>query len=235
MKNRYSLLSITILLFIIFCASANTSYSQTEGFNVKTPIQKIADLTTNLLKQVINDSKKHPTKSIPMDTVCSAECVLVIPEIEIIESRGDFAGTGLLACHTPNDENFTEPLYYNVTNLRSFNEGGGGLVILVTDKDAMKTLLGDNVHLNSENSGAGIVGKRSEGESKPFVGYAKSKDEGLVGYDLSGSLLSYSSKDTFNAYQGTVVPIEIFISPQDVPPILRDYGSLLTEWTKNCK
>jgi len=235
MKNRISLLSTTLLLLIIFGAFANTAYSQTEGFNVKTPIQNIAGSTTRLLKQVVNDSKKHPTNSIPMDTVCSTECFLVIPEIEIIESRGDFSGTGLMACHTPNSENLTEPLYYNVANLKSFNEAGGGLVILVTDTDAMKTLLGDDVHLVSENSDAGTIGKAAEREKKSFVGYAKPKNEALVGYDLSGALLSYSNKDTFDAYQGTVVPNEIFISPQDVPPMLRDFGSSLKEWTKNCK
>lgn len=234
MKNNSNIFSSAIV-FILFTVLATISYAQTEGFNVKTPIEKIADSATKFLNQIVSDSKKHPTTSIPMDTLCSSKCFLVIPEIEMIESRGDFAGTGLMSCQTPNRDSFSEPLYYSVTNLKSFKESGGGIVILATSTDAMNTLLGDNVHLTSEISGTGIVGKTSEGESKPFVGYAKPKNEALVGYDLSGALVNYSSKDTFDAYQGTVVPIEIFISPQDVPPMLRDFGSSLKEWTKSCK
>ena len=233
MKYITSLVLMTLLIFFSYIPSK--SHSQTEGFNVKTPTQKIADSTTKFLNNIIEESKKEPEKSIPRDLVCSSQCFLVIPDIEIVESRGDFTGTGLVACRTPNSGDFTEPLYYSVNNLNSFEESGGGLIILVTDKDGVKTLLGNYVHPNSENSTEGNVGKTSDEDLKSFVAFAKPKDQELKGYDISGSEFVYSSRDTFDAYQGTVVPIEIFVSPQDVPPVLREFDTLLGEWTKNCK
>lgn len=235
MKNIWKLSLTTLVLVISLTIIGYNSYAQTEGFNVKTPIEKIADSTTNFVKQIINDSKESPKKSIPKDLVCSAECFLFIPNIDIVESRGDFTGTGLMACRAPSSDKFTEPLYYKINHIHSFEESGGGLIILATNKDGMKSILGDDVNLSSDNVSAGPIGVIGKIEMKSFAAYAKYKNQAVTGTDLSGSLIEYSSKDTFNAYQGTVVPIEVLISPQDVPPVLRDFDSLLSDWTKDCK
>jgi len=235
MKNKLRVIAINSVLLILFAALGSISYAQTEGFNVKTPIEKISDAATKFLKNIIDDAMKEPKKSIPMDMVCSAECFLVIPEIEIVQSRGDYAGTGLLACHVPNSDTFTEPLFFKINQLKSFYEGGGGLVILIMDKEGMETILADEINLTSDNTCAGKIGTTNNENKTSFLAYAKLKNQQLEGYDLSGSLLEYSSRDTFNAYQGTVVPIEILISPKDVPPVLRDFDSVLVEWTKSCK
>ncbi|MEK6224062.1 MAG: hypothetical protein N2A97_04265 [Thermodesulfobacteriales bacterium] len=235
MKNKLEVIRINFIILLLFVILGSISYAQTEGFNVKTPIQKISESTSKFLKSVIGESQRKPKESISQDLVCSAECFLVIPTVEIIESRGDFTGTGLLACRAPNSNKFTEPLFYKINNLDSFEEAGGGLLILATDKAGMKSILGNDVHLNSDNISVGPIGNVGDTGSKSFAAYVKYKDQELSGTDLSGSVLEYSSKDTFNAYQGTVVPIEILISPQDVPPLLRDFDSLLTDWTKDCK
>lgn len=232
MKTKFNLIVVIILLLVLF---SDSSYSQTEGFNVKTPIQKIADSTSKFLKEIIDQSSKQPKESIPEDLVCSSECFLIIPEIDIVQSRGDFTGTGLMSCRAPNSNKFTEPLYYRINNLKSFDESGGGLVILATNKTDMKTILGDNVHLNSDNISVGPIGTIGDNKMQSFVAYVKYTDQGLSGADLSGSLLEYSSKDTFNAYQGTIVPIDILFSPQDIPPVLREFDSLLLKWTEDCK
>lgn len=232
MKTNFNFIVAGLLLTVLF---GHNSHSQTEGFNVKTPIQKIADSTTNFLKNIINESKEQPKKSIPIDIVCSAECFLIIPNIEIVESRGDFTGTGLMACRAPNSDKFTEPLYYKINHIHSFEESGGGLVILATDKNGMKSILGNDVNLSSDNVSVGPIGSIDDIEMKSFAAYVKYSEQSLSGADLSGSLIEYSSRDTFNAYQGTVVPIDILISPQDIPPVLRDFSSLLSEWTKDCK
>jgi len=232
MKTKFNLIVVAILLLVLF---SDSSYSQTEGFNVKTPIQKIADLTTEFLKNIVDESKKNPKESIPEDLVCSSECFLIIPEIDIVQSRGDFTGTGLMSCRAPNSKKFTEPLYYKINNLKSFGESGGGLVILATNKTGMKAILGDNVHLNSDNISAGPIETIGDNKLQSFVAYAKYTDQSFLGTDLSGSLLEYSSRDTFNAYQGTIVPIEILVSPQDVPPVLRKFDSLLLKWSEDCK
>lgn len=234
MNNAFKLILTSLLPLIFFAIMGINSNAQTEGFDIKNPIQKITDSTTKLLNQIIKDHKEAPKKSIPEDLVCSAQCFLVIPNIEMVESRGDFTGTGLMACRTSDSDKFTEPLFYKINNLHSFEENGGGLVILATDKAGMKAILGNEVHLNSENTNAGPIGKQSEDELKSFAAYVKYKDQTLSGFDLSGSLIEYSSKDTFNAYQGTIVPIDILISPQDVPPMLRDFQSLLAEAAKDC-
>ena len=229
MKTKFNLIFVAILLLVLF---SNSSYSQTEGFNVKTPIQKIADSTSKFLKEIIDQSSRQPKDSIPEDLVCSSECFLIIPEIEIVQSRGDFTGTGLMSCRAPNSNKFTEPLY---NNLKSFDESGGGLVVLATNKTGMKAILGDNVHLNSGNISAGPIGAIGDNKMQSFVAYVKYTDQSLSGTDLSEGILEYSSKDTFNAYQGTIVPIDIIVSPQDVPPVLREFDSLLLKWTENCK
>jgi len=235
MKNISAWLVPGILLFTLAIMLGNRSFSQTEGFNVKTPTEKIADAASKFLEERIDESKNNPKKSIPKDLICSAECFLVIQAIEIVQSRGDFAGTGLMACRAPNSDTFTEPLFYNINHIHSFYEEGGGIVILVTDKDGMKAVLGDNVDLNNANTSAGKTGDSSQTDNKSFVAYAKPKNQDLQGYDLSGGVITYSSKDTFNAYQATIVPIEIFAEPQDVPPVLRDFDSLISKWTKSCK
>ena len=231
MNNRLAYL----ILLVLFTALSTTAFSQTEGFNVKTPIERIADSSTKFLNQIVSQSRKEPQKTVPQDLACSAVCFIVIPNIDVVPSRGDFTGTGLLSCRVPNSSKFTEPIYYKINNLQSFNEGGGGIFVFATSSDAMKTLLGDNVHLSSDNTSTGQVGNSEETDSKSFVAFARYKDGNTEGIDLSGSILEYSNMDTFNAYQDTIVPIEILIDPQDVPPLLRDFGSSLTEWTKGCK
>lgn len=232
MKIILNVLTSVLLLTVLY---SHNAYSQTEGFNVKTPIQKIADSTTKFLKTIIDESAKESEKSIPSNLVCSSSCFVVIPDIEVIESRGDFTGTGLMSCRATNSDTFTEPLFYKINNLKSFDEGGGGVIILATDKTGMKSLLGNEVHVNSENLIPGPIGSSSEADMKTFAAYVKYKDQKLSGTDLSGSILEYSSRDTFNAYQGTVVPIDVLIAPKEVPPFLREFDSLLLQWTENCK
>ena len=235
MNNKLKLFTTAVIVFLLVIVATQNSYSQTEGFNVKTPIQKIADSTTKFLNKIIAESAKNPKKSIPQDLVCSSSCFLVIPEIEIVESRGDFTGSGLMACRAPNSDNFTEPLYYKINHIESFEEADGGILILATDKSAMKSILGYEVNLNSDNVLAGPIGVTKDSEMKSFVSYVKYKDQDLSGIDLSGTLIEYSSKDTFNAYQGTVVPIEILVNPQDIPPVVRDFDSSLEKWVSSCK
>ena len=83
--------------------------------------------------------------------------------------------------------------------MHSFSESGGGILIFATSSDAMKSILGDNVHLSSDNVSSGQVGTLNEDNTKPFVAFAKYKDGLIEGIEVSGSILEYSSKDTFNA------------------------------------
>lgn len=235
MKKKNIIIALILSVLTTFVFAVSNSYSQTEGFNVKTSIEKIADSTTSFLKEITKYSKENPEKSISRDLVCNTQCFVVIPDIEVVESRGDFIGTGLMSCKNPSSNTFSEPLYYQINNLKSFEEDSGGLLVLVTNKEGMKSILGSYVHLDSDNSVPGPIGQKSDQEIKSFASYVMYKGQDLSGIDLSESELDYSSKDTFDAYQGTIVPIEIFLSPQDVPPMLRDFQSLLVDATKDCK
>ncbi len=51
-----------VLLFILLTVFSTSAFSQTERFNVKTQIEKIADSSTEFLNQIISQSKKEPKK-----------------------------------------------------------------------------------------------------------------------------------------------------------------------------
>jgi len=231
MKKFKASLLFSILFTVLFITDGHYSFAQTEGFNVKTPIETIADNTTKFLGEIMKDSGD----SIPEDMICSAECYLIVPSVVIDTVRSDFDGTGLLSCRTADSGKLKTPLFYNITNLENFNEDGGELIIFVTDRQGVKTVLGDQIQLTAENSGAGKTGKNEKSTSgKSFIAYTKQPEENLKGIDLTGSTLVYSSGDTFKAYQQTLDPIDEMLLSIDTPPVLRGFTSLLSEWTKGC-
>lgn len=232
--KKITLSALAILCALFVFSHKHYTYAQTEGFDMKTPIQKIADSTTAFLEELMEYSKEKSDESISGNLVCSAKCFVVIPDIEVVQSRGDYTGTGLMSCRTNGSGSFTEPLYYQISNLESFEEDSGGLLILVTDTEGKKAIAGNDVHLGPDNTSAGKIGDAGSEGVKSFSSYVKYKGQALLGIDLSGSLLKYSSKDTFNAYQETVVPIDIFVNPLYIPPVLRDFVTLLSGWNKDC-
>jgi hypothetical protein len=222
------------VLFTI-CAGA-LSYAQTEGFNVKTPLQTVSDNSSSLINDVSSDSKRDPKISIPQEVVCKAECYLVVPSIRVVPGRDDFAGTGLLGCRYPDSGKLAPPIFFQVSNIESFDENGGGLIILVTDREGVKSILGDQLQLTPGNSIGGKVGPETDSKNlKPFIAYARPAGGAVESFDASGSTLVYASGDTFNAYQQDLDPIDIMLISIDVPPALRGFVSSLGELRKGCK
>ncbi len=212
------------------------SHAQTEGFNVKTPVQTISDNSSKLINEISADAKKDPETSIPRNAVCSAECYLVIPSIQPVSGRDDFAGTGLLGCRHADSGKLAPPIFFQIANLDSFNESGGGLVILVMDRAGVKSVLGDQLQLTSGNTSSGIVGSEADVKNlKSFVAYARPAGEAIQAFDASGSALVFDSGDTFNAYQQELEPIDIMLLSIDVPPALRDFASSLGDLRKGCR
>jgi lipid-binding SYLF domain-containing protein len=226
--------SIFAALFIIFGGAP--SYAQTEGFNVKTPLQTISDDSSVLINGISADSKKEPDKSIPRDLICRAECYLVIPSIQVVPGRDEFAGTGLLGCRHSDSGKLAPPIFFQAANVESFDENGGGLVILVTDREGVKAILGDQLQITPANSSAGKVGPAQNIKNpKSFVAYSQPAGGAIEGFDASGSTLVYVSGDTFNAYQQDIDPIDIMLFSIDVPPALRGFKSAIEEWRKGCE
>jgi hypothetical protein len=220
---------------LILFAGALAANAQTEGFNVKTTVQKISDNTSGFLNSVIAASKNNPAESIPKELVCEAGCYIVIPSVSPVPGRDDFAGTGLLTCRAAGTGKLTPPLFYQITNVESFGESGGGIIIFVTDKAGVKSVLGDQFQLSAANSGAGKAREKSLGERKSFVAFVNQSGGTLKGFDPAGSTLVYASGDTFNAYQQDLDPVDVMLFGIDVPPALRGFATSVEELTKGCK
>lgn len=230
-----------IAMLIISAALSATyagalSHAQTEGFNVKTTVRTISDNSSKLINEISADAKKDPKTSIPRNAICSAECYLVIPSIQPVSGRDDFAGTGLLGCRRADSGKLAPPIFFQIANLDSFNESSRGLVILVMDRAGVKSVLGDQLQLTSANTNSGIVGSEADVKNlKSFAAYAWPTDGTIQPFDVSGGTLVYDSGDTFNAYQQELDPIDIMLFSIDVPPALRDFASSLGDLRKGCK
>lgn len=227
---------------LIISAALSTIYAgvisqaQTEGFNAKTPVQTISENSSNLINEIAADVKREPKTSIPQNVICSAECYLVIPSIQPVSGRDDFAGTGLLGCRHADSGKLAPPIFFQITNLDSFNESGGGLVILVMDRAGVKSVLGDQLQLTSGNTGSGKAGSEADVKDlKSFAAYSRPADGTVQPFDASGSTLVYDSGDTFDAYQQNIDPVDIMLLSIDVPPALRGFNNALEEWRKGCK
>ncbi|MGD9650892.1 MAG: hypothetical protein AB7I96_09575 [Candidatus Dadabacteria bacterium] len=227
-------LKIIIPAVLIIFAAVLTAKAQTEGFNVKTTVQKISDSAAAFLKGIMTEAKSDPAKSISKELVCDADCYLVIPSIAPVSGREDFAGTGLLTCRAQGTGRPAPPLFYHLTNVGTFSESGGGVVVFVTDKAGMKAALGDQFQLTAANSGAGGVGEKSFG-NKSFVGLVMPPGGPVQGFDPSGSTLVYASGDTFNAYQQDLDPVDVMLFGIDIPPALRGFTTSVDELLKGCK
>jgi len=228
-------LNVIIPAALIIFAAVLTAKAQTEGFNVKTTVQKISDGAAVLLNGIIADAETDPAKSIPKELVCKSDCYLVVPSIAPVSGRDDFAGTGLLTCRSQGTGRPAPPLFYHLTNVETFGESGGGVVIFVTDKAGMKSVLGDQFQLTAANSGAGGVGEKGSEDNKSFVGFVMPSGGAVQGFDPSGSTLVYASGDTFNAYQQDIDPVDVMLFGIDIPPALRGFASSVDELLKGCE
>ncbi|MCC6712042.1 MAG: hypothetical protein IT344_01645 [Candidatus Dadabacteria bacterium] len=228
-------LNVIITAVLIIFAAAPPASAQTEGFNVKTAVEKISGGASAFLNGVTADAGTDPAKSIPKELVCESNCFIVIPSIAPVPGRDDFAGTGLLTCRAQGTRKPSPPLFYHLTNVESFGESGGGVLIFVTDKAGMKSALGDQLQLTASSSGAGEVGEKSAGKDKSFVAYVKPPGGPIQGFDPSGSTLVYASGDTFSAYQQDLDPVDVMLFGIDVPPELRGFAASVDKLLKGCE
>ncbi len=233
--KKISMISISYAVLLSVCASFQ-AHAQTEGFNVKTPVQTISDGSSDFINRIASDAEADPKTSIPRELLCRAECILALPSIQAASGRDDFEGTGLLGCLRAGSGDFAPPIFFRITNIESFNENGGGLIILVTDRKGVKSVLGDQLQLNPQNTGTWGTGSQTDSNNpKTFVAYARPAGSGIKAFDASGSTLVYDSGDTFNAYQQDLDPIDIMLFGIDVPPALRGFKTALETWRGACK
>lgn len=235
-KKIYLPILILTLIISLYLTTAK-SPAQTEGFNVKTPTQVIADNSESLVKHLTQDIQKSHVDTVPKDLICSAKCMLFIPKVEVDDVRNDFEGTGLLSCLKINSDELTPPLYYEINELKSFYEEKGSVIVFITDEAGVKSILVNSIEVTSDNSQPGKVGAKTEFKaSKSFVTYAKRSrgDNNLEGYDIGGSNLVYANRDTFDQYQKTMVPVDIILHTEDIPPDLRGFVQAVKDYRSVC-
>lgn len=237
MKKTYYLIPLLTLFLSLSPISVRDPAAQTEGFNVKTPTEKIAGNAVSFVKEMIDTSKHSHKNAIPKEIICEAKCFVVLPRIDADNVREDFEGTGLMTCLKTSSDKLSAPLIYKINDLDNFYETSGGIIVLVTDEGGVKSILASEIHLSSDNTEAGITGSGTEMKlTKSFIAYAKPDNHNVEGFDLKGSKLVYASNDTFTAYQQTMVPIEVLAYNQDIPPALRGFNAALREWRRGaCK
>ena len=236
MRNKFYIVPVLLLLLSICITPGKDADAQTEGFNIKTPIQTLAEDSESFVKELISDRKDREKEAVPENILCSAKCIVVLPNVKPINQRDDFKGTGLMSCLKTNSKELTPPIFYEINELTSFYEKGGNIIVFVTDKTGVESLLANSLRLTSDNSQAGPPGSGNNTKtSKSFVSYAKPVEDNLEGYDLSGSSLVYANRDTFNAYQETIVPVDILLYNQDIPPGLRGFNSAVKELLAVCE
>jgi len=236
MRDKFYIILLIILLFSICVFPDKDALAQTEGFNVKTPTQVIADSAESLVKHLTEDLKDNHKDAIPKDLLCSAKGIVVLPGIDQDDVRKDFDGTGLMICMKNNSDDLTPPIFYEINELKSFYESEGNILVFVTDEPGVKSLLANSIELTQDNSEAGPTGFKNKAKtSKSYITYAKPIDGKLEGYDLNGSNLVYANKDTFKAYQETMVPVDILLYREDIPPALRGFDSAVKEFRSICK
>ena len=228
-------LCLTAILFTLLFLNTTHANAQTEGFDVKTPTQKTAGNAESFVEHLTGDSEGNHKDAIPKELICSAKCVVVIPNISIDEVRKDFEGVGLMSCLKADSDDLTPPLFYEINHLDSFYEGNGGIVIFVTKGTDIKTVLVNGLELTQDNTEPGKTGGSTGFKpEKPFVTYTKPEGKDVEGYDLSGGNLVYANRDTFDAYQGTIVPIDILLYTEAIPPELRGFNAAVKEWRNVC-
>lgn len=238
MKNTLWLALLIFGFISVQLVLSKDAHAQTEGFDVKTPTQVIADNSEALVKHLSEDSQNNHKDAIPTDLLCSAKCMLFIPKVKVDNVRKDFEGTGLLSCLKVNSDHLTPPIFYEINELKSFYEGSGSVVVFVTDEPGVKSILVNSIELTSDNSEPGEVGAKTELKaSKSFVTYTKQSggNNNVEGYDLSGSNLVYANRETFDQYQGTLVPVDILLHSEDIPPDLRGFEAAVKDFRSVCK
>ncbi len=236
MRYTTYIIPLFLSLFSICLFNSKNTHAQTEGFDVKTPIQIIAEDSESLVKKLIKDRKDKEREAVPKNILCSAKCIVVLPKVKPENQRDDFKGTGLMSCLKINSDDLTPPLFYEIDELKSFYESEGSIIVFVTNETGVKSILANSIGLTSDNSQAGPAGFKNEAKtSKSYITYAKPKGGSLEGYELSGSDLIYGNKDTFKAYQKIMVPIDILLYSEDIPPDLRGFDSAVKEFRAVCK
>ncbi len=189
---------------------------------------------------VLDEIQGAPDQGIPEEVLGSAECVAVIPTL----LKGGFIfggryGKGVASCRTP--KGWSAPAFFTIGG-GSFGLQIGGeavdLVMLIMNKDGMKTLLSSNFKLGADASAAaGPVGRHASANTDwkmraQVLTYSRARGA-FAGLELSGAVIK-QDKDSTRDFYGRMVPFKTSLegdveAPQGAYPFL----NTLSKWAKS--
>src|SRR6266550_3100152 len=188
---------------------------------------------------VLDEIQGAPDQGIPEEVLGSAECVAVIPTL----LKGGFIfggryGKGVASCRTP--KGWSAPAFFTIGG-GSFGLQIGGeavdLVMLIMNKDGMKTLLSSNFKLGADASAAaGPVGRHASANTDwkmraQVLTYSRARGA-FAGLELSGAVIK-QDKDSTRDFYGRMVPFKTSLEGNiEAPQAAYPFLNTLAKWAK---
>src|SRR3989442_1336154 len=188
---------------------------------------------------VLDEIQGAPDQGIPQEVLGSAECVAVIPTL----LKGGFIvggryGKGVASCRTP--KSWSAPAFFPMGG-GSFGLQIGGeavdLVMLIMNKDGMKTLLSSNFKLGADASAAaGPVGPHASADTDwkmraQVLTYSRARGA-FAGLELSGAVIK-QDKDSTRDFYGRMVPFKTSLEGNiEAPQAAYPFLNTLAKWAK---
>ena len=190
----------------------------------ETDVAKIDGRLTSA-QAVLNEIMATPDKSIPMQILSGAQCVVVIPGFK----KGAFLvgaqyGQGAATCRT--GKGWSAPVFVQLTG-GSFGFQAGAqstdLVLVAMNQNGLQHMLQSKFKIGGDAAAsAGPVGRNAQAGTDwklnaEFLTYSRSK--GLfAGIDLDGTVLSQNAEDT-RAYYGSDLPFKTVLGGGTPTPV----------------
>jgi len=221
---------LLLTLIVSFCSFAMAVADEPES-KASDRVQSAAD--------VLNEIESAPDSGIPQEILGSAECVAVVPSM----LKGGFIvgakyGRGLASCRT--EKGWSAPAFFVVTGGSvGFQIGGQAvdLVMLIMNKDGMRTLLSSKFALGADASvAAGPVGRHAEGNTDwkmraQVLTYSRARGV-FAGVSLNGAVLK-QDKDSTRDFYGHMVTFRSSLTGAVEPPAAANpFLTTLAKWAQ---
>src|SRR3979490_1440411 len=208
---RHSLVPLLLFCFLTsILSAAQDTKADTSAPEPKTKASGRVEAAGTILDEI----QAAPDKGIPEEVLASAECVAVVPSL----LNGGFVfggryGRGVASCRTP--KGWSAPAFFTIGGGSFGLQIGGGavdLVMLIMNKDGMKTLLSSNFKLGADASAAaGPVGRHASANTDwkmraQVLTYSRARGA-FAGLELAGAVIKQDKDSTRECY-GRRVPFK---------------------------
>src|ERR1700720_4618473 len=207
-----------LLLCVVACLTVST-FAKDEDQD-----QNKAEDRVKAAGTVLEEIESAPDQGIPEEVLGSAECVAVVPTM----LKGGFIvgarfGRGVASCRTP--KGWSAPAFFTVKG-GSFGLQIGAqavdLVMLIMNKDGMRSLLSSQFKLGADASvAAGPVGRHAAADTDwkmraQVLSYSRARGI-FAGLELNGAVVR-QDKDTTREFYGHMVTSKASLQGEIEPP-----------------